>query len=284
MTALELAAMGRPKAFVFISTTAAIEKPSHYVALSDAVLARGGRGVSEDDDLEGAREGLTSGYGQTKWVSERLVMEAGRRGLRGGIVRPAYIVGDSTSAVTNTDDFLWRLVKGCVQLGNTPDIENTINMVPVDHCARIIALAALHAPADRLPVYQVTARPTIRFNDFLAALPRHGYAVEQCEYVVWRTRLEQHVLVSQDNALFPLLHYVVSDLPTSTKSPELDDANTVALLESAGAAPKTTVDGALMAKYLAWLVAADFMPSPPVGRGEPLPAMASARAIGRSGR
>ena len=47
-------------------------------------------------------------------------------------------------AVTNTDDFLWRLVKGCIQLGLVPDINNTVNMVPVDHVARCCALAAAH--------------------------------------------------------------------------------------------------------------------------------------------
>ena len=55
-------------------------------------------GVPEDDDLEGARHDLKSGYGQSKWVSEKLLFEAGRRGLTGHVVRPGYVVGDSKSA------------------------------------------------------------------------------------------------------------------------------------------------------------------------------------------
>ena len=73
--------------------------------------------MPESDDLEGARHTLKTGYGQSKWVAEKLLFECGRRGLRGAIIRPGYVVGDSKSAVTNTDDFIWRLVKGCVQLG-----------------------------------------------------------------------------------------------------------------------------------------------------------------------
>ena len=57
-----------------------------------------GKGVPEDDDLEGARHALKSGYGQSKWVSEKLLFEAGRRGLGGHIVRPGYVVGDSRTA------------------------------------------------------------------------------------------------------------------------------------------------------------------------------------------
>lgn len=55
-------------------------------------------GIPESDDLEGARSSLKTGYGQTKWVSEKLLFEAGKRGLRGHIVRPGYVVGDSRTA------------------------------------------------------------------------------------------------------------------------------------------------------------------------------------------
>jgi L-aminoadipate-semialdehyde dehydrogenase len=55
-------------------------------------------GVPEDDDLEGARTGLRVGYGQSKWVSEKLIMEAGRRGLHAHIVRPGYVLGHSYTA------------------------------------------------------------------------------------------------------------------------------------------------------------------------------------------
>lgn len=287
MTALDLIAQGKPKTLTFVSTTAVFEAPAHYVTLSDSLVSKGGKGILETDDLEGSRYHLGTGYAQTKWVCEKLLFEAGKRGLRGGIIRPSYVVGDSSSAVTNTDDFLWRLVKGCIQLGYSPDIYNKFNMVPVDHIATIIKLATTNTPTGAIPVYNVTARPTIRFNDFLASLPRHGYAVEKIEYLVWRRKLEQHVLTTQDNALFPLLHYVLEDLPTSTKGPELDDSNTAALLRSGQEKEATTVDKQLMARYLAWLVATGFLEAPASSAGsEPLPTIdfAGTRHIGRSGK
>merc|ERR1711939_1022068 len=131
-------------------------------------------------------------------------------------------------------------------------------------------------------VYQVTARPNVRFNEFLGALAKYGYRVEQSEYLVWRTKLEQHVMQVQDNALFPLLHYV---LPTSTKSPELDDTNTMALLRDAGEKDRIPIDDTLVGKYLAWVVKADFLPVP-TEKGTPLPELnssAAVRAIGRTG-
>lgn len=286
MSVIELAATTRPKVLSFVSTTATIEK-GHYVRLADSIVQKGGKGVPESDNLDAGKTGLKGGYGQTKWVAERLLLEAGKRGLAGSIIRPAYIVGDSKSAVTNTDDFLWRLVKGCIQLGAIPDIHNSINMVPVDHVARITSVSALQSPLVPLKVYQVTARPAPRFNSFLSALTRYGYDVQRTEYLPWRTQLEQHVLKVQDNALFPLLHFVLDDLPTSTKAAELDDTNTVALLLQAQERTAVTVDDEQVGLYLAWLVAAGFLDKPQEGKGEKkLPALelqnGAARAIGRS--
>ena len=190
--------------------------------------------------------------------------------------------------MTNTDDFVWRLVKGCVQLGLVPDMNNTINLVPVDHVARSTAFAAvspLPEPNAHLSVLHVAAFPRPTYNEFLSALSLYGYAIERCEYLVWRRQLERHVMEVQDNALFPLLHFVLDDLPTSTKSPELNDANMCALLKPHMKEPNRTVVQDLVGKYLAWLVEVGFLPTPPQG-GKPLPKLdhaAATRAVGRSG-
>ncbi|KAG5643080.1 putative NRPS-like protein biosynthetic cluster [Asterophora parasitica] len=288
IAAINLASTGKPKNLVFVSSTSAIDT-DHYVQLSESLSHTSQySGIPESDDLEGARLTLKTGYGQTKWVSEKLLFEAGKRGLRGHIVRPGYVVGDSRTAVTNTDDFIWRLVKGCIQLGLVPDINNTINMVPVNHVALCTTLAAV-APLPNAPmsVCHITARPLPTFNGMLSALKQYGFATEPCEYVVWRRKLEKHVMEVQDNALFPLLHFVLDDLPTSTKAPELDDTNTSTLLKQHIGELATTVSDSLMGLYLAWLIAAGFLPSPSLESPEKqLPSLSNAgtiKAAGRSG-
>ena len=103
LTAINLASTGKQKLFVFVSSTSAIDT-DHYVQLSESLARTGStsRGVPESDDLEGAKSALKTGYGQSKWVSEKLLFEAGKRGLRGHIVRPGYVVGDSRSAGGST--------------------------------------------------------------------------------------------------------------------------------------------------------------------------------------
>lgn len=99
LTAIDLASSKKQKLFVFVSSTSALDT-EHYVRLSDSLSAGQSiyKGVPEIDDLEGAKTNLQTGYGQSKWVSEKLLFEAGRRGLRGHIIRPGYVVGDSRSA------------------------------------------------------------------------------------------------------------------------------------------------------------------------------------------
>lgn len=190
--------------------------------------------------------------------------------------------------VTNTDDFIWRMVKGCLQLGLIPDINNTVNLCPVDHVALLSSLStqSLHPTSkSTFNVIHVTGHPRIRFNDLLLSLPTYGYQVKQVEYVQWRTKLEQHVLETQDNALFPLLHFVLDDLPTSTKSAELDDTNAAALARAAGEKEGAGVDVEQVGLYLAWLIKVGFLDVPP-GKGErELPVLQEGgvgKAIGRT--
>ncbi|PWW72461.1 large subunit of L-aminoadipate-semialdehyde dehydrogenase [Tuber magnatum] len=271
--ALQLCVTGKPKSFAFISSTSVLDS-NHYVRLSDAIMETGGTGIPEADDLEGSALELGTGYGQSKWVGEYIVREAGRRGLDGCVIRPGYVVGDSKSGVTNTDDFLIRMIKGCAQLGKMPDIYNTVNMVPVDHVARVVVACAFNPPASPLPVAHVTSHPRLRFNEFLGTLKTYGYDVIKVDYIPWRIALETHVVEkSKDNALYPLLHFVLDNLPSSTKAPELDDSNAVtALLSDKEWTGQDNSHGAgvsveQMGIYLAYLVGLGFLPLPN-GKGE----------------
>jgi L-aminoadipate-semialdehyde dehydrogenase len=196
---------------------------------------------------------------------------------------------------TNTDDFLVRMLKGCIQLSQRPNINNTVNMVPVDHVARVVVSSTLFPPTTPLGVSQVTGTPRLRFNEFLGCLETYGYDTKLVDYIPWKTSLERYISSStsttsepaatsshnlaaesaegqsvskyEDHALLPLYHFVTADLPTSTKAPELDDTHarkSLALdVEATGLAiGKTSVDEDLVGLYLAYLVKVGFLPAP----------------------
>ncbi|KAI4121611.1 MAG: hypothetical protein LQ347_006797 [Umbilicaria vellea] len=197
LDALQLCASGKPKQFAFVSSTSVLDA-EYYVKLSEQSVKSGGTGVSEADDLEGSSTGLGTGYGQSKWVSEYLVREAGKRGLRGTIVRPGYVLGDAKTGVTNTDDFLIRMLKGCLQLSSRPHITNTVNTVPVNHVARVVVASAFNPPQSPLGVAQVTSHPRLRFHEYLATLQHYGYDVPEVDYPTWRSALEKYVSAEEE--------------------------------------------------------------------------------------
>ncbi|KAL5033556.1 hypothetical protein BDV3_000527 [Batrachochytrium dendrobatidis] len=274
-TALVLATTHRLKAVHFVSSTSVLDT-EEYMRKQEA-----GASVLESDSLEGSRTGLRSGYGQTKWVAEKLIMRARSRGVPATIIRPGYIAGDSAAGVTNTDDFLWRLVKGCIQLGKVPLISNIINVCPVDYVADCISEIVASEKSFELGVFHMWNRDRFRFNDMFSSLSLLGHNLEQSEYVHWRSALMELTLSTMDNALFPLLHFVLDDLPTSTKSPELDDSHTISIISNT----KTRCANMhqLMPLYLGYLVAVKFLEAPTDSNLPFIDMWSSARGVSRSG-
>lgn len=274
---LNLAGVGKPKFFSFVSSTSVLDT-DHFVDDSDELTSRGFAGIPESDDLSGSATGLGTGYGQSKWAAEYIIRRAGERGLKGCITRPGYVTGFSATGASNTDDFLLRMLKGCAELGSYPDISNNVNMVPVDQVARVVVATAFHCPqSEYLSVAQVTGHPRVKFNEYLGALKTYGYEVECEDYPTWRSQLEKFVVEdSKDSALFPLLHFVLDNLPQDTKAPELDDLNAVKSLKIDAKLTDEDVSGGKgvqeeqISIYISYLVKIGFLPKP-TGQGKPLP-------------
>ncbi|KAI9016364.1 L-aminoadipate-semialdehyde dehydrogenase [Phycomyces nitens] len=262
---MRLASEKKQKSFHFVSSTSVLDT-AYYVGFGED------QKVPESDSLEGSRTGLDSGYGQSKWVAEKLIMEARKRGMPATIIRPGYILGDSHTGVTNTDDFIWRLIKGCVELKYIPSISNNVNLCSVDYVASVVASAAIYdQDAASRGVFQVTHPANFTFNDLFQTLLTFGYECNKTEYIDWRNKLMEYTLQSQDHSLFPLLHFVLDDLPTSTKSAQLDDTNTQAILAHEHVKCPLMGDG-LLGLYYAYLIKAGFMPKPTLP-GKTLPVL-----------
>ena len=123
-------------------------KPVHFVSTLAVFLARGSSSADRvgEEDEPGGPAALEDGYAQSKRVAERLVAEAGARGLPARIYRPARITGDARTGRGNPGDLLSRLVRGCVQLGMAPELDVLLDMAPVDFVA---AVDAHGSPAQR---------------------------------------------------------------------------------------------------------------------------------------
>jgi L-aminoadipate-semialdehyde dehydrogenase len=249
---MRLATTGdRLKSFHFVSSTAVLD--SDYHANMDIVY--------ESDDLEGAADGLGAGYGQSKWVSEKLIMKAQELGLPATIIRPGYIVGESRSGVTNSDDFLWRLMKGCIELGCSPRLGTRLNMCPVDYVAGASVAIAMNTQSLG-SVHHMYNPHAFGFDDFFEQLRVYGWFVESIGYEEWNRKLHKMVAENGESVLMPVLH-ILDDLPASTKGPQLDAANTVKAIQGTGVACSPIED--VIGIYFSFLIKTGFLPGVPKG-------------------
>ena len=263
LACLALCSTGKPKHMTFVSSTAVLDT-AHYASLTTP--------ISESDPLDGSRKGLATGYAQSKYVSESLMREAGLRGMRGTVVRPGYITGNPSTGIGPTDDFLLRMLKGSIQLACRPDLgSNTVNLVPVDHCANIVVASSLYPPLQQgVGVVHVTPSPPLGFNAFLETLQKYGYSAPMVPYSEWRSALEQYVSSeTQDqrepHALLPLFDWVTADLPSDTKSRDLNDTKAQAVLRANGVDEKDTqveVTQETVGAYLGFMAEIGFIRRP----------------------
>ena len=180
--------------------------------------------------------------------------------------------------ISNTD-FSVIIIQGSIQLESRPDLgPNTINLVPVSHCANIVVSASLCPPRQQsVAVVHVTPNPQMSFNAFLETLQLYGYNAPKVPYPAWRSALEQYVsspstaaTQREAHALLPLFDWVTTDLPSGTKSRDLDNANAQAALRANGVDEKdrqVNVTQEIVGAYLAFMVEIGFAPAPEVGGG-----------------
>jgi thioester reductase-like protein len=191
-------------------------KPVHFVssvAVFDTDQFYGVDRVYEDDTIHNSDAFLT-GYAESKWVAEQLVRMAAESGLPITIHRPAYISGHSISGVSNTVDFLYRMTKGCIELGMAPDLNVFVNIAPVDYVSKALVHISRQSSAIG-KVYHLVHPKDILWLDVVEWLKRKGYNIEVVDYLAWRDKLG--ATREKTNALFPLLPIFADNADSGTE-------------------------------------------------------------------
>ena len=236
---LRLACRGRTKPVHFTST----------VAVFPANEADAGNDAPGESDI-GDIGKLEDGYAQSKWVAERLVKQAGDRGLPITIYRPSRISWHTRTGCIHTDDLLNRAITGCIQLGKIPDKKFLDNMVPVDYVSRAIVHLSRQVGSWGKTFHLVNPQPT-DWDDIFDRFRASGYPLEPISYTKWRDELSNN----EENALFPLLpmfHQPRFSDDQPVISPRFDDRNTLEGLAGTGIICPI-IDGELLDNYFSYL-------------------------------
>lgn len=176
---------------------------------------------------------LVGGYEQTKWMAEKLLAEASKRGIPVQIFRPNTIIGHSMTGVSSYEnDHLLRLIKGCIQMEKAPDWDLKLDMLPVDFISKIITKISLDEE-NKKEVFNLSNCQQISWLDLIDWLKGFGYDIEVLPYDAWKSAL---ITINPDNALFPLLSLYIGDEMdvVEIKESKTDTRNTLDALTAAG--------------------------------------------------
>lgn len=192
-------------------------KPVHFVSSLAVFPVRKGQEHFAEMPLEDPT-GVMGGYQQTKWVADRLVTEAGKRGLPINVYRPGQITGAQQGGQASTDTFLNAMIKGCIQLQQAMQFDVTLEMVPVDVCAAAVSHIAMGGQHHG-QVFHLTNPRQVHWHDLIHMIQQAGYPLRHTEYQPWYTALTAALQQGQDNELAKYLVLFAEDAP----SPDLGE-------------------------------------------------------------
>jgi thioester reductase-like protein len=253
-------------------------KPIHYVSTLAAVDTHASAGGHVTESwCPAPQDPPLTGYAQSKWVGERLLAQAGERGVPVAVYRCDDISGHSRSGAWNRTDFLWQWVRACAALGRAPDVEMPLYMIPVDAVSRAVVGIARHRSACGETFHLRNPRPC-SWRDLLDGLAACGHPLERIPYEAWRREVARRA--AEGDEVFTGIAPVFTECLPGGKGtlleyafaghrPTYDDTNTARALAVAGLrlAP---VDGPQIAVYARALRRSGFLPRP--ARSRPSPA------------
>lgn len=260
----------------------------HHVS-TNGVLPPSSDGWSEEAmlDIVAVPDKLADGYGQTKWVAETLVYEAGRRGIPVRVYRPGTISGHSVTGSTNTYDLLNAIIVESLHLGFRPEVDGWLaEMTPVDFVSKaIVALASHPDPDQRL--YHVGDPKPVTANSVFDSLAALGYPTEKLPWDDWVALWTERrgARGGDDPFTVDILRGGMPTVDTLRCVTVLNDAATGPALAQCGL-QRPKIDAALWETYTRHFYARGWLPRPPrrLGRANGVLSGVEAAAGARRGR
>lgn len=190
-------------------------RPVHFVSTNGVFpFVSGSEGTKtfmETADMKHKWLDLRDGYGQSKWVAERMCHEAGSRGVPVSVLRPGNLSPSSRTGAWNKFDFIYMLLQGCLELGCVPEgVAWKLDLTPVDFAARAVVQVTVHQPQKALGKVLHVQNPgeMRKFDDVTqwlretSGVPLEGVPLEE-----FRQRISQAVVDKErTSGVLPQLH------------------------------------------------------------------------------
>jgi len=208
-------------------------KPVHFVSTLSILYSGGkknGHVFHEDSDRDQAGAPF-GGYAQSKWVAEKLVEQAGARGIPYAIYRPGLVSGHSVSGAWNTDNLISSMTRACVLLGSVPSLDVMVNIVPVD----FVSGAIMHLSKDLRnlgKIYHLDNPEPLHFSKLVDWLTKQGFGARMVSFDEWRAELFRQIPHMPSDGWEPYLPLVEEVDEEQVFMPEFDLSNTMSGLNN----------------------------------------------------
>jgi thioester reductase-like protein len=139
-------------------------------------------------------------------VAERLVRQAGERGVPVAIYRPGGIgPADDARGPFNPSEVLSMFLVSCLEMGCVPDVNAHVDFAPVSYVAA--ALVELSVRPDSLgKVFHLSHPQPLRLRDLVGLARQAGEGLDLVAYPEWVGRLTRLAERSGDPYLGTLVH------------------------------------------------------------------------------
>jgi len=236
-------------------------KPLHFVSTLGVLMSGYDRDqiLFEDQELDHSEE-LPNGYEQSKWVADKMVYLAMKKGLPINIYRLGMMSGLSNNGVYHKlNEFLPSFFKGCIQLGSFPTIDGKLEMVPVDFVSK--ALIAITKDNNFGKVYHMNHPKALTVLEIIDWIKNFGYPLRAIDWGSWKQELLNSGSARlRENGLYPFLDFIKALESHQTYMPEMDLSNfNQAVANNNLSCPLQTE---LLEKYFKYFIEVNYLPPP----------------------
>ncbi|KAF8859614.1 nonribosomal peptide synthetase 10 [Acephala macrosclerotiorum] len=209
-------------------------------------------------------EKLVDGYGQTKYVAEELVHEAGRRGMPVRIIRAGTITGHSTLGSTNTYDLFTAIIVESLRIGFHPDITGwRAEMTPVDFVSQAITTLANNTDA-KYRVFHLGDPNPVDTKSLFEDLTKLGYPTQPLEWDKWVSLWTEKRGSAKRGAGASTADILRGGMPTVEFLKDITILNDEATKPALGGLQRPKIDSKLMETYARHWYARGWLPQPPL--------------------
>ena len=235
-------------------------KPMHHISTNGIFPPE--KGLCEEDvELDTLAETREDGYGQSKWVAEKLVEQAAERGLPVFVYRPGNISGHSESGASNPRDSLGALIAESLWIGKAPEVEGwRLEMTPVDFVAGAICDIANTPDIQDRTFHLANPEPVPAESvfDWLEAL---GYPLERLAYPDWVEASRAASTPDTESGVAGILRVGAPDVDEIWDGNIYDDRNTRRAFRGSGL-QRPEIDETLIGNYVRYFAGEGWIPAP----------------------